>query len=115
VANLREINGVSVLVSVVEGVNARALRGVADQVRSKIERGVFVLAAEEVDRAALLVGVTRNLTETIKAGDLFKHIADQTDGKGGGRPDMAQGSVADVIALPAALESVHDWIAQRLT
>jgi alanyl-tRNA synthetase len=115
VANLREINGVSVLVSVVEGVNARALRGVADQVRSKIERGVFVLAAEEVDRAALLVGVTRNLTETIKAGDLFKHIADQTDGKGGGRPDMAQGSVADIVALPAALESVHDWIAQRLT
>ena len=114
-ANLREINGVSVLVSVVEGANAKALRGVADQVRSKIERGVFVLAAIEGDRAALVVGVTRNLTETVKAGDLFQHIANQTDGKGGGRPDMAQGSVADVIALPAALESVHDWISQRLT
>ena len=114
-ANLREINGVSVLVSVVEGANAKALRGVADQVRSKIERGVFVLAAIEGDRAALVAGVTRNLTETVKAGDLFQHIANQTDGKGGGRPDMAQGSVADVIALPAALESVHDWISQRLT
>ena len=114
-ANLREINGVSVLVSVVEGANAKALRGVADQVRSKIERGVFVLAAVEGDRAALVAGVTRNLTETVKAGDLFQHIANQTDGKGGGRPDMAQGSVADVIALPAALESVHDWISQRLT
>ena len=114
-ANLREINGVSVLVSVVEGANAKALRGLADQVRSKIERGVFVLAAIEGDRAALVAGVTRNLTETVKAGDLFQHIANQTDGKGGGRPDMAQGSVADVIALPAALESVHDWISQRLT
>ena len=114
-ANLREINGVSVLVSVVEGANAKALRGVADQVRSKIERGVFVLASIEGDRAALVAGVTRNLTETVKAGDLFQHIANQTDGKGGGRPDMAQGSVADVIALPAALESVHDWISQRLT
>jgi alanyl-tRNA synthetase len=114
-ANLREINGVSVLVAVVEGANAKALRGVADQVRSKIERGVFVLAAIEGDRAALVAGVTRNLTETVKAGDLFQHIANQTDGKGGGRPDMAQGSVADVIALPAALESVHDWISQRLT
>ncbi|MDE0763853.1 MAG: alanine--tRNA ligase [Cellvibrionales bacterium] len=114
-ANLREINGVSVLVSLIEGANAKALRGVADQVRSKIERGVFVLAAIEGDRAALVAGVTRNLTETIKAGDLFKHIADQTDGKGGGRPDMAQGSVGDVVALPAALESVHGWIAQRLT
>ncbi len=114
-ANLREIKGVSVLVSVVEGANAKALRGVADQVRSKIERGVFVLAAIEGDRAALVAGVTRNLTETVKAGDLFQHIANQTDGKGGGRPDMAQGSVADVIALPAALESVHDWISQRLT
>ena len=114
-ANLREINGVSVLVSVVEDANAKALRGVADQVRSKIERGVFVLAAIEGDRAALVAGVTRNLTETVKAGDLFQHIANQTDGKGGGRPDMAQGSVADVIALPAALESVHDWISQRLT
>lgn len=114
-ANLREINGVSVLVSVVEGANAKALRGVADQVRSKIERGVFVLAAIEGDRAALVAGVTRNLTETVKAGDLFQHIANQTDGKGGGRPDMAQGSVADVIALPAALESVHDWISQRFT
>ena len=114
-ANLREINGVSVLVSVVEDANAKALRGVADQVRSKIERGVFVLAAIEGDRAALVAGVTRNLTETVKAGDLFQHIANQTDGKGGGRPDMAQGSVADVIALPAALESVHDWISQRFT
>ena len=114
-ANLREIKGVSVLVSVVEGANGKALRGVADQVRSKIERGVFVLAAIEGDRAALVAGVTRNLTETIKAGDLFTYIANQTDGKGGGRPDMAQGSVADVVALPAALESVHDWIAQRLT
>jgi alanyl-tRNA synthetase len=114
-ANLREIKGVSVLVSVVEGANGKALRGVADQVRSKIERGVFVLAAIEGDRAALVAGVTRNLTETVKAGDLFKHIANQTDGKGGGRSDMAQGSVANVVALPAALESVHDWIAQRLT
>ncbi|MDE0841655.1 MAG: alanine--tRNA ligase [Porticoccaceae bacterium] len=113
-ANIRNVKGLSVLVSVVEVADAKGLRAVADQVRSKIQRGAFVLAAVEGDRAAVVVGITRNLTDTINAGELFKFIASQTDGKGGGRPDMAQGSVADVEALPAALESVYDWIAQRL-
>ena len=87
----------------------------ADQVRSKIDKGAFLLVAVDGDRAALLVGVTNNLTDRIKAGDLLKHVAAQVGGKGGGRPDMAQGAATDISALPEALESVYSWVETNLS
>ena len=91
-SGLKEINGINVLSTVVEGADAKSLRGVADQVRSKLDKGVFFLAAVEGDKAALVAGVTSNLTDSVKAGDLLKHVTAQVGGKGGGRPDMAQGA-----------------------
>jgi alanyl-tRNA synthetase len=109
-AGLREINGFSVLSTVVEGADAKSLRGVADQVRSKLESGVFMLAAVDGDKAALVAGVTQNLTDKIKAGDLLKFVTAQVDGKGGGRADMAQGAAGSTDNLAAALESVYNWV-----
>ena len=109
-SGMRDIKGVNVLSTVVEGADAKSLREVADQVRSKLDRGIFFLAAVEGDKAALVAGVTNNLTDKFKAGDLLKFVTAQVGGKGGGRPDMAQGAASDVTALPDALESVYSWV-----
>jgi alanyl-tRNA synthetase len=114
-ANLRDVSGVKVLATVVEGADAKSLRGVADQVRSKLDKGAFLLAAIDGDKAALVAGVTNNLTDNVKAGDLLKYVTEQVGGKGGGRPDMAQGAASDVEALPAALASVYNWVDEQLS
>jgi len=114
-ADLRQINGVGVLATVVDGADAKSLRGVGDQVRSKIQSGVFFLAAIEGGKAALVAGVTSNLTGQIKAGDLLKHVTSQVGGKGGGRPDMAQGAANSIENLPSALESVYQWVEENLS
>ena len=114
-ADLRQINGIGVLATVVDGADAKSLRGVGDQVRSKIESGVFFLAAIEGEKAALVAGVTSDLTGHIKAGDLLKFVTSQVGGKGGGRPDMAQGAANSIENLPAALESVYEWVEENLS
>ena len=106
----RDVAGISVLVKIVENADSRGLRDIADKVRSKLDRGIFVLASVEGKRASLVAGVTHNLTDSFNASGILKYIVDQADGKGGGRPDMAQGSVADLVKLPPAMESVFEWI-----
>jgi alanyl-tRNA synthetase len=112
-SGLQEIGGISVLSTIVEGADAKSLRGIADQVRSKMQRGVFMLAAVEGEKAALVAGVTQNLTDDIKAGELLKFVTDQVGGKGGGRPDLAQGATGDVSQLPGVLQSVYQWVAEK--
>jgi alanyl-tRNA synthetase len=73
-----------------------------------------LLAAIEGEKAALVAGVTNDLTDRVKAGDLLKYVTAQVGGKGGGRADMAQGAAGDVTALPQALESVYSWVADSL-
>ena len=109
-AGLKEVKGISVLATVVEGADGKSLRGVADQVRSKMQSGVFLLAAVDGNKAALVAGVTSNLTDKLSAGNLLKFVTAQVDGKGGGRPDMAQGAAGSTENLPAALESVYGWV-----
>ena len=109
-SSLRAVSNISVLATIVDGADAKSLRGVADQVRSKMQSGVFLLAALEGEKAALIAGVTSDLTDKVKAGDLLKSVTAQVGGKGGGRPDMAQGAASDVTALPDALESVYSWV-----
>ena len=113
-SGLKEIKGVSVLATAVEGADAKSQRGVADQVRSKMQSGVFLLAAVDGNKAALVAGVTNNLTDKVSAGNLLKFVTAQVDGKGGGRPDMAQGAAGSIENLPAALESVYGWVEDNL-
>jgi alanyl-tRNA synthetase len=107
---VKELKGISVLATLVEGADSKSLRGIGDQVRSKMQSGVFMLVAIEGSKASLLAGVTQSLTNQIKAVDLLKHITDQTGGKGGGRPDLAQGATNGIAEIPEALDSVYGWI-----
>ena len=110
----KEIKGVTVLATVIEGADAKSLKSIADQVRSNIDKGVFFLVAKEADKASLVAGVTNNLTDRLKAGDLMKFINTQIGGKGGGRPDMAMGAATDLSSLTSALESVSTWVEKNL-
>lgn len=105
-----EIDGIKVLATKVEGVEAKSLRDMLDQLKTKLGSGVVVLAAVEDDKVSLVAGVTKDLTDRVKAGDLIKNLAAQLGGKGGGRPDMAQGGGTDVAALPAAIASVAELV-----
>ena len=109
-----EIAGIKVLAAQVDGATAATLRDTLDQCKNKLGTGAVLLAAVEGDKIALVAGVTSDATDRIKAGDIIKHFAGELGGKGGGRPDMAQGGGSDIAALPAALASFPDWISQQL-
>ena len=111
----KAINGVSVLAKKIDGADAKTLRDMLDQLRSRMDKGVILLAAESEGKIALSAGVTKNLTGDIKAGALMQFVAPQIGGKGGGRPDMAQGGGTDSAALPAALDSVYTWVEEHLS
>lgn len=111
----KTIAGVAVLAKKIDGADAKTLRDMLDQLRSRMDKGVILLAAESDGKIALSAGVTKNLTADIKAGALMQFVAPQVGGKGGGRPDMAQGGGTDSEALPAALDSVFTWVEEALS
>lgn len=108
-----DINGGKLLVAQVEA-DPKALRDMLDQLKSKLESAVILLAAVNDGKVSLIAGVTKELTKQVKAGDLIKMVAPLVDGKGGGRPDMAQAGGNNPDALPSALASVPDWVAERV-
>ena len=112
---LQELNGISVLTKIIDDNDASNVRAIADQVRSKLTNGVFFLVGMGRDRAALVAGVTGNLTDRINASALMKHVASQVDGKGGGRPDMAQGVANNIENIQSALDSVFTYLKDHIT
>jgi alanyl-tRNA synthetase len=113
-AQAEEVKGIKVLAAKLDGVDAKALRDTLDQIKNKLKSAVIILAVTEGDKVSLIAGVTSDLTARIKAGELLNHVATQIGGKGGGRPDMAQGGGTDPAALPGALASVKKWVEERL-
>jgi len=111
----QDINGIKVLVTKVDGVDGNTLRDLADQLKNKLGTAVVLLAAVDGDKVALVAGVTQNATAQVKAGDLMKEVAPFVGGKGGGRPDMAQGGGADVAGMDKALEHAKDWLAHLIS
>src|SRR5690606_9702319 len=111
----RTIRDVKVLATLVEGADPKTLRDLVDQIKSRIEEGVVLLAAVDGDKVALTAGVTKNLTARIKAGELMKFAAEQLGGKGGGRPDLAQGGGSHPERLATVLESVYLWAENQLS
>ncbi|GAB5415475.1 MAG: alanine--tRNA ligase [Congregibacter sp.] len=109
-----EVAGIKVLATAVDGADAGSLRGVMDQCKSRLQSAVILLAAVNDDKISLVAGVTKDLTDRIKAGDLMREFAGRLGGKGGGRPDMAQGGGSDVAGLEDALKAVPDWVATAL-
>ena len=109
-----EVQGIPVLVNLIDGADPKSLPDALDQLKNKLGRGVVVLATAQGGKIALVVGVTKDLTGQVHAGELVNHIALQVGGKGGGRPDMARAGGSDVDALPAALASVEGYLVARL-
>jgi alanyl-tRNA synthetase len=109
-----EVNGARVLAATVEGADSKSLRDTMDQLKNKLGSGVILLAAVDGGKIALTAGVTKDLTGRLKAGDLMREFATRLGGKGGGRPDMAQGGGSDVAALPETLKAVPEWVEEQL-
>ena len=109
-----EINGVKVLATELEGIDPKSLRDMVDQLKSRMGSGVIFLATKAGAKVPLAAGVTKDLTAKVKAGDLLKMVAEQLGGKGGGRPDFAQGGGSQAENLPAALKSIPAWLADKL-
>ncbi|QUN04823.1 alanine--tRNA ligase [Shewanella yunxiaonensis] len=114
VTEATNVSGTKVLVKLLEGVDAGALRGLQDELKQKLQSGIVVLGTAHDDKVNLIAGVTKDLTAKVKAGDLVAMVAAQVGGKGGGRPDMAQAGGSEPEKLPAALASVLPWLQERL-
>ena len=109
-----DLDGIKLLIANVEGVNSKALRDTVDQLKNKLGTSIVVLATVLEGKVSLVVGVSKDLTGKIKAGELINMVAEQVGGKGGGRPDMAMAGGTDSVALPKALESVEAWVKAKL-
>ncbi len=108
------INDITLLAVNLDNADAKTLRETVDKIKSKTNRAVILLATVKDSKVSLVAGVTKTLTDKIKAGALIQHVAAQIDGKGGGRPDMAQGGGNNPAALPEALKSVESWLKERI-
>ncbi|CAH0161082.1 alanine--tRNA ligase [Stenotrophomonas lactitubi] len=109
-----EVAGVKVLAVRLEGFDAKALRDAMDRLKQQLGNAVIVLAGAQDGKAALVAGVNGSAMGKVKAGELLSHIAGQIGGKGGGRPDLAQGGGEDGPALATALAAVVEWVSPRL-
>ncbi len=109
-----DIGGIKVLATVLEGVDAKGLREIADKLKDKLGSCALLLAVTEGDKVSLVASVSQDVTNRIKAGDLVNHVAVQVGGKGGGRPDMAMAGGTDASKLPAAINSVSSWVQEKL-
>ncbi|MEM9397260.1 MAG: DHHA1 domain-containing protein, partial [Pseudomonadota bacterium] len=110
-----DVGGVPVLAAKVDGADSGSLRGLCDQCKDKLGTAVILLAAVDGEKITLIAGVTKDLTDRVKAGDLIREFAGRLGGKGGGRPDMAQGGGSDVAALAATLQAVPGWVGEVLS
>jgi alanyl-tRNA synthetase len=109
-----DVNGAKVLAATIDGADAKTLRETIDKLKGRFKSAAIVLGSTEGGKVTLIAGVTSDLVDRIKAGDLVNHVAAQVGGKGGGRPDMAQAGGNNPAALPEALQSVRSWVTERL-
>lgn len=109
-----DVNGVKLLVSELSGVEPKMLRIMVDDLKNQLGSTIIVLATVVEGKVSLIAGVSKDVTDRVKAGELIGMVAQQVGGKGGGRPDMAQAGGTDAAALPAALASVKGWVSAKL-
>lgn len=108
-----DVNGIKVLAAKLDGADAKTLRDTMDKLKDKLKTAAIVLAAVDGTKVQLAAGVTADAMGKVKAGELVNFVAQQVGGKGGGKPDMAMAGGTDAAALPAALQSVRGWVAER--
>ncbi|EPJ45816.1 MAG: alanyl-tRNA synthetase [Osedax symbiont Rs1] len=107
------VNGVKLLVESLDNADPKSLRETVEQLKDKLGNAVVVLAAVNDGKVSLVAGVAKALTTQVKAGDIIKDLSAKVSGKGGGRPDMAQGGGADAQALPAALSELVSSLQEK--
>ena len=109
-----DLGEAKLIVNQLDGADPKFLPDAMDRLKNKLGTGIVVLGSVNDGKVALIAGVTKDLTNKINAGDLVNHVAVQVGGKGGGRADMARAGGTDAAALPAALDSVVDYVKSRL-
>jgi alanyl-tRNA synthetase len=109
-SQVKKIQDVHILTAELSGIEIKNMRTMVDQFKNKLKKAVVVLAGVDGENIHLVAGITQNLTKQLHAGELVKMIAEQIGGKGGGRPDMAQGGGNNFKALPKALADVENWV-----
>ena len=102
------------MIANVEGTESKALRGMVDDLKVKLNSGIIVLGVAAGSKVSLIAGVTIDLTDQFKAGELGSFLAQQVGGKGGGRPDMAQAGGSQPENLTTTLESVQAWVSEKV-
>jgi alanyl-tRNA synthetase len=109
-----EVKGSKVLAATLDGADAKTLRETMDKLKDRLKSAAIVLGAVNDGKVSLIAGVTADLTAKVKAGELVNYVAQQVGGKGGGRPDMAQAGGTEPAKLPHALQSVKNWVEEKV-
>ncbi|NVJ62179.1 MAG: alanine--tRNA ligase [Gammaproteobacteria bacterium] len=107
------VNGIKIIATELSGVDPKSLRDLLDQLKNKLQSGVVALGLNNDGKANLIVGVTQDLTKTLKAGDIVKEMAAHVGGKGGGRPDMAQAGGPDAGNIKLAIEAAVNFVTAK--
>jgi alanyl-tRNA synthetase len=106
----KDVNGIKVLAAQLDNVDPKSLRDTLDQLKNKLGSAVILLVTAKESKVSLIAGVTKDLTKSMKAGDLVKLAAEKVGGKGGGRPDMAQAGGNNPDGMADALAVVKPWV-----
>lgn len=109
-----DVKGVKLLVTELSNTDPKMLRTMVDDLKNQLGSAIIVLATVADGKVSLIAGVTKDLTDRVKAGELIAELAPKVGGKGGGRPDMAQAGGSDATALKGALAGVEGWVSSRL-
>lgn len=112
-SQVQEIAGRQTLITTAQGMDAKSLRNLHDGVKSKLDNAVIVLAGVEDDKVSLIASVAKDFTATIKAGDIIKHLATELGGKGGGKPDLAQGGAPLNENFATVMADLTAWLAAK--
>jgi alanyl-tRNA synthetase len=110
----QDVNGIKVLAARIDGTDVPTMKTTMDGLKDKLGSGVIMLAAETDGKVTLLAGVTKDLIGKAKAGDIVKACAEYVDGRGGGKPEMAQAGGKNAAGIPDALEAFQRWTAENL-
>lgn len=112
-SQVQDIAGRQTLIATVHGQDAKSVRHLHDSVKSKLDNAVIVLAGVDADKVSLIASVAKDFTANLKAGDIIKHLATELGGKGGGKPDLAQGGAPLNEKFEPVMADLTAWLAQK--